>query len=232
MPRAVLRANARRPAARFEDERSRKVIFLSHCLLNENTRYAGGACRPGAVEEVVEACLERQLGIIQMPCPEKIAWGGVLKPRLWSILDLARSLRFSKFQSLVLRLLLWHTRRIYRRIANQVAQQVADYQLAGCEVIGIVGVDGSPSCGVHRTLDVARFLREWYRVPKTAQAADLNAVIMECATAGQGIFVKEFQRQLDRRGARVSWFSHDLNAELCGEACPLRLNAAASITNG
>ena len=57
-------------------------MFLSHCLLNEITRYLGGACRPGAVREVVQACLDGGLGIVQMPCPEQHAWGGVLKRRL------------------------------------------------------------------------------------------------------------------------------------------------------
>ena len=42
-------------------------MFLSHCLLNENTRYLGGACRPGAVHEVVQACLDGGLGIVQLP---------------------------------------------------------------------------------------------------------------------------------------------------------------------
>ena len=39
---------------RLADERSGRVVFLSHCLLNQNTRYLGGAFRPGAVDEVVE----------------------------------------------------------------------------------------------------------------------------------------------------------------------------------
>jgi hypothetical protein len=107
-----------------------------------------------------------------------------------------------------------------------------DYQLAGCEVIGIVGVDGSPSCGVRRTLDVARFLSAWNRVPKTAQAADFNAVIMECATEGQGIFIEELRRQLVRRGAGVSLYAHDLLAELRGKSYPLKLDATASTTSG
>ena len=33
---------------RIPDERGRRVVFLSHCLLNENTRYLGGACERGA----------------------------------------------------------------------------------------------------------------------------------------------------------------------------------------
>ena len=35
------------------DQRSGRVVFLSHCLLNKNTRYLGGAGRPGSVVEIV-----------------------------------------------------------------------------------------------------------------------------------------------------------------------------------
>src|SRR5512146_1334310 len=64
---------------RLRDRRSRKVAFVSHCLLNENTRYLGGACRACCVREVVDGLLDRDVGIVQMPCPEQLAWGGVLK---------------------------------------------------------------------------------------------------------------------------------------------------------
>ena len=50
---------------RLRDARGRRVVFLSHRLLNENTRW-----------------LEGQLGIVQMPCSEQQAWGGVLKRSL------------------------------------------------------------------------------------------------------------------------------------------------------
>jgi predicted secreted protein len=56
------------------DQRSRKVTFLSHCLLKENTRYLGVACRGGAIRELVEACLDNGLGIVQIPCPEQQTW--------------------------------------------------------------------------------------------------------------------------------------------------------------
>lgn len=60
--------------ARLRDERSRRIVFLSHCLLNENTRYLGGAFRPGAVDEVVGSYLRDGTGICQLPCPEQQAW--------------------------------------------------------------------------------------------------------------------------------------------------------------
>ena len=39
-------------ATRICDQRSRRVIFVAHCLLNENTRYLGGARCGGAVREI------------------------------------------------------------------------------------------------------------------------------------------------------------------------------------
>ncbi len=56
------RGDVRLWTERLEDRRSRKVVFLSHCLLNENTRYLGGACREGCVEEIVQLCQQRGLG--------------------------------------------------------------------------------------------------------------------------------------------------------------------------
>jgi len=50
-----------------------------HCLLNQNTRYAGGATRPGAIAEAVHELVGAGYGIHQLPCPERLAWGGVLK---------------------------------------------------------------------------------------------------------------------------------------------------------
>ena len=38
-------------------------MFVAHCLLNENTRYLGGAFRPGAVDEVVDIYLRAGTGI-------------------------------------------------------------------------------------------------------------------------------------------------------------------------
>jgi hypothetical protein len=54
------------------------MVFLSHCLLDENTRCLGGACRPGCVEELVVHSHAAR-GRHHLPCPEQHAWAGVLK---------------------------------------------------------------------------------------------------------------------------------------------------------
>ena len=56
------------PAVR--DSRSGKIIFLSHCCLNQNAKVRGIARYPGAIRPLVELLLEHGVGIYQMPCPE------------------------------------------------------------------------------------------------------------------------------------------------------------------
>lgn len=69
---------------RLRDERGRRVVLVSHCLLNQNTRYAGGATRTGAVSELLDELITAGYGIHQLPCPERLAWGGALKRHsLW-----------------------------------------------------------------------------------------------------------------------------------------------------
>lgn len=105
------------------DERSGQVVFLAHCLLDQNTRYLGGAFRPGAVGEVVDAYLRNGAGICQLPCPERVAWGGVLKPRLLALYG-RPSLRPAIHA--ILPLLLLYTRLRYRLFARRVAAEVED----------------------------------------------------------------------------------------------------------
>jgi hypothetical protein len=68
---------------KLADERSRKVLFLSHCALNENTRYLGGAFCPGISREVLKDLNTADYGVVQLPCPEQAVWGGVYKRLIW-----------------------------------------------------------------------------------------------------------------------------------------------------
>jgi hypothetical protein len=211
-------------AVRLKDGRSGRVVILAHCLLNENTRYLGGACRAGAVPELVRLCLDRGVGIVQLPCPEQHAWGGVRKTRLLRFYGAAGTWRY-RLRGLLLPLMLGYTRRVYRRLAREVAAQIADYTRSGFVVTGVVGVDGSPSCGVVRSLDVARGLDGLACLRADATAPEVNAVVREAVTPGPGLFVALLQAELARRGLSVPFTAHDLLAELDGERFPMALEA-------
>ena len=57
--------------------RSKKVVFVSHCLLNQNARAKSQGKAPGVVKDVMELFLESDVGIVQIPCPHVEHNGGV-----------------------------------------------------------------------------------------------------------------------------------------------------------
>lgn len=127
-------ANRLRPGPSFRDGRGGKVVLLPHCALNQNARMAGTAERPAAVVELVKELLAHDVGIVQMPCPELCAFG----------LDRAQvrvedELRTPSGKALS------------RNLARELVEQIAMYRSCGMQVLGILGKNGSPSCGVEQT---------------------------------------------------------------------------------
>lgn len=57
---------------RFErkDRRSGRVAFLIECLLNQNARDMGAAESPAIARPVIERLARRDVGMVQIPCPE------------------------------------------------------------------------------------------------------------------------------------------------------------------
>lgn len=215
---------------RLRDARGRRVVFLSHCLLDENTRYLGGACRAGCVGEIVAQCVDLGLGIVQLPCPEEAAWGGVLKRHLLRAYGsaVAHPLVWRLARTL-LPLALAHTRHVYRRIARRVAAQIADYAASGIDVVAIVGVDGSPSCGVDTTIDPEGCIDEMARIPVASMTVEQqNALVRKYARSGQGLFVAALRRELSRRHLDVPFVGHDLLGELAGRPSNVDLARSAA----
>jgi len=113
----------------LSDKRERRVIFISHCWLNINTRFPEGCAFEGANVPLIKTMLDSGLGIVQMPCPEyeclgleKWGYGEIVKDDL---------------------------RACFRKQAKVVLKQIKDYQALGFEIVGVFGMDPSPSCGVN-----------------------------------------------------------------------------------
>jgi uncharacterized protein YbbK (DUF523 family) len=200
---------------RLVDKRSRRVVFVSHCLLNENVRYLGGAGRPGMVRELVTHSHHGDFGVYRMPCPEQRAWGGVLKQFVAPMYGSVGTWRYRLGRPLT-SVFLGYSRLVYARLARRVVRDIADYVRSGFEVVGIVGVGASPSCGVFQTLDVARSVEVAAGCPiESTDAAAFNATLFgTAATAGSGLFVEALRRGLDRRHLEIPFYEHDLVAEL------------------
>ncbi|MEA1996921.1 MAG: hypothetical protein U9N45_04755 [Gemmatimonadota bacterium] len=139
----------------FKDARSKKVIFIAHCILNQNARIDHCAYTPSAIPGIAEALLERRIGIVQMPCPELIflGLGRGAGPEIYDELSVPE------------------VRKKLKELARDILYQIREYRRYGFKVLGVLGIDGSPSCGVDLTY------YEGNRPGKGAFMEELTAVL-------------------------------------------------------
>jgi predicted secreted protein len=201
----------------LRDERSGRVVFVSHCLLNQNVRYFGGATCPGAVNEVVAALQRDRVGIVQMPCPEQHAWGGVDKRYTMPVYGADRTY-LRRLRRPATWVFLLYTRMAYRRLAGRVGREIGDYLRSGHTVRAVIGVGGSPSCGVRTSLDLRAALDVIADAdPTTLSSSVFNRdVIAAHARTGEGMFTAALRRHLHRRGIDVVFDEHESIAEITG----------------
>jgi len=149
------------------DERSMKVVFISHCLLNQNSKVFGLSTKETikAANEVIKFLLEENIGIVQMPCPE-FTYLGLLRPPQTK----------DQYDSAGFRL---HC----RKLARNIAYQIENYRKAGVKVLAILGIEGSPSCGVNWTT-------------RTKEKKKIHVKEM-------GIFMEEIEKFLSEREIKV-----------------------------
>lgn len=114
------------------DNRSGRVIFVSHCILNQNARIVHEGDFPAMFEPLVEYLKMKQVGLIQMPCIELYVLG------------------LGRFDVRVGMESPAGMKRLERIIDDQIFT-MKEYLFQGFEIIGILGKQGSPSCGVTRT---------------------------------------------------------------------------------
>jgi len=202
------------------DERSRKIIFLSHCILNENTRYPGGAFTRGMVSAVVREIDSKGYGIVQLPCPEQKAWGGVLKKYMLAGYGLSNSgSLLNLFRGILFPLFISHTKLVYKIIARDTVKMIEDYKNSGFDVIGIVGVDGSPTCGITTCLDMKKSFD--YCAGLNIESIDRiiynKKMYSRCLKQGKGLFFLALDKALKRKEITITYYSHDIVREMNGE---------------
>jgi predicted secreted protein len=123
-----------RRGVNFHDARGRRVVLVPHCALNQNSRVAGAAVRPAAMENLIAGLLQHNIGIIQMPCPELILLG----------LDRARLPIGAELEKP-------ESQAQLHRMALDLIEQITAYRRCGVTVLAILGKNGSPTCGVETT---------------------------------------------------------------------------------
>ena len=110
-------------------EKSRKLLLISHCLLNQNAVIEGWERASGAFP-VAKILIESGIGIIQLPCPELI-FKGMERP----------SMTHSDYNTENYRLLC-------KELLAPYIKQVKNYIKNGYVLQGLIGIHNSPTCSI------------------------------------------------------------------------------------
>lgn len=116
----------------FNDKRSRKVALVANCIINQNAKVDEYALYPAMVPGFASLLEKYGFGIEQMPCPEMYTAG---IRRWWQVSEQYSTTGYI---------------RNFTFLANIVLDLVEDYIRNNFKVV-LIGVDGSPTCGVNYT---------------------------------------------------------------------------------
>ncbi|MDO6354059.1 hypothetical protein Q3V94_03030 [Caloramator sp. CAR-1] len=166
--------------------RSRKIIILSHCMLNANSKVEGLAIYKGAQNSLISFLIEEGYGIIQLPCPEITLYG----IKRWGHVK-------EQFDTPYFR---EHCRNIFMPYLNQIM----DYVKNGYQIHGLIGIDGSPSCGVNKTCSSTKWGGE------VGEEFGINEKIKDLKIIqGKGVFIEEIENLLIQKGTNIKLLGLD-----------------------
>lgn len=154
----------------FNDFRSKRIVLVSHCILNQNSISDGTADYPAVINEVVEYLVQSHVSILQMPCPELLCLGldrenihGGEQPVVVENTRIRKSMKRPS------------STKIMNVLVQQLIYQIEEYTCNGFKVLGIIGMNRSPSCGVNTT--------------------SMNNQEVE----GEGVFVRALREELEKK---------------------------------
>lgn len=112
------------------DVRSKKVVLVSHCILNQNSVVNDLARAKGAYREIVETIMDNDIGIHQLPCPEMIHLG-MERP----------SMTKEQYDT-------EDYRKLCRSLSDHTIAIINNYLKNDYKIVGIIGINHSPTCSI------------------------------------------------------------------------------------
>lgn len=158
----------------FSDNRSKKIVLVSHCILNQNSISDGTADYPGTNENILKPLIQAKVGIIQMPCPEILCLGldrGDIHGGEREVVIENTRIRHNLKKSASIRTI--------NNLVNQIVFQIEEYIRNGFTVLGVIGINRSPSCGVNTTSKNNREIE------------------------GEGVFIKMLRKALEKKSISI-----------------------------
>ena len=153
-----------------------KIAILAHCLLNQNVKPHQRARYPGIVTPVLDVIRDEGYALVQLPCPE-IAFAGA---RRWS--QVIEQYDTPKYRA--------HCSDMATLSVDQIDHFLSD---SGFTLV-LIGLEGSPSCGVQLTGSSP----EWQGYPGAVEMTGKYPV-----KQGTGLFMQALQKEIESRGRSV-----------------------------
>lgn len=161
----------------------KKIAFVSHCILNTAAKVVLYNEKEIQAEEALRRqflrrAIDNEVMLFQLPCPEFTLYGA----KRWGHVS-------NQFDNVFFR-------KHCRALLTPVVEQLKEYLSCGemFQVLGFIGVDGSPSCGVDYTCR-----GNWYGSFEGRK--NLDEILQSCYLAkGAGIFIEVLLEMLTEEG--------------------------------
>jgi len=112
--------------------RNKKIIYIAHCVLNQNSVIRDWERSQGAFNYIVRVLLDNNISIVQLPCPE-FTFLGEARPAMTKE-EYDRP----------------DYRRLCRELSEKVTDQMKEYLVNSYKILGVLGIGGSPTCDTLR----------------------------------------------------------------------------------
>lgn len=166
-------------------KRSKKIVLVSHCILNSNSKVEGLSEYSGVIYEIVNLIIESGVGIIQLPCPEMLMYG----IKRWGHVKEQFDTPYFRERS--------------RKLIEPIIDQIIDYQRNGYKIIGCIGIDGSPSCGVNKTCSGS-----WGG--ELLGDDNISNKIQDIIYISEpGVFIEELKKRFNEKGLNIPFIAID-----------------------
>lgn len=171
----------------------KKVLIVSHCILNTASKVHNTKktilCEDLRRKELMHWIIDNDIQLLQLPCPEFTLYGS----SRWGHTQ-------EQFDNPFFR---EHCQKILKPIITQLKEYKNSNQF---EVLGVLGINGSPSCGIAYTCSNNTWGGEF------SSNEDIEAIIktVHCKN-DMGIFMKEFYYLLDQERISLNFVGLDIN---------------------
>lgn len=160
---------------------SKRVILVSHCLLNIHAKVIGSGVTSDVGSFIISSLLSHGFGLIQLPCPE-LTHGG-----LWRWGQSRSQYDNAFFKS--------HCTKLTKDVVNQVEEYLRCDYLVG----PVIGINGSPSCGIDFCYDGL-----WGGEIGDIQKLPDKIENLSCTNC-MGVFMEVLKEQLENRKILIDW---------------------------